>query len=220
MWKIDQKRKIFSSKFEPTFVATEYKVCSQEFLTVDIHWKSQICTNYILCLELGDDNCVRLWLHTHLRMQKEHKENSFDGCENTSTSGEFGEIRRCFQWRHSREEPYTSRWRIIAQAQIFSAFTSPEVEVNIIQRWLIVTSLQRGGFTDPGHINVVLREIPCEDKFSFLNVKSRHIFHVWKARRTMVNEGRDREWLLKQQLLLRAASERCDNVGRTLRRAV
>ena len=102
--------------------------------------------------------CVRLWLHTHLRMQKEHKENSFDGRENTSTSGEFGQIRRCFQWRHSREEPYTSRRRIIAQAQIFSAFTSPEVEVNIIQRWLIVTSLQRG-FTDPGHINVVLREI-------------------------------------------------------------
>ena len=66
----------------------------------------------------------------------------------------------------------------IAQAQIFSAFTSPEVEVNIIQRWLIVISLQRGGFTDPGHINVVLREIPCADKFSFLNVKSRHIFHV------------------------------------------
>ena len=91
---------------------------------------------------------------------------------------------------------------------------------NIIQRWLIVTSLQRGRFTDPGHINVVLREIPWEDKFSFLNVKSRHIFHVWKARRTMVIKGRDREWLLKQQLLLRAASERCDNVGRTLRRAV
>ena len=68
--------------------------------------------------------------------------------------------------------------------------------------------------------NVVLREIPCEDIFSFLTVKSRHIFHVWKARRTMVIEGRDREWLLKQQLLLRAASERCDNVGRTLRRAV
>ena len=91
-------------------------------------------------------------------MQKEHKENSFDGRENTSTSGEFGEIWRCFQWRHSREEPYTSRRRIIAQAQIFSAFTSPEIEVNIIQRWLIVTSLQRGGFTDPGHINVVLIE--------------------------------------------------------------
>ena len=107
----------------------------------------------------------------------------------------FGRIRRCFQWRHSREEPYTSRRRIIAQAQIFNAFTSPEVEVNIIQRWLIVTSLQRGGFPDPGHINVVLREIPCEDKFSFLNVKSCHIFHVWKARRTMVIEGRDREWL-------------------------
>ena len=67
---------------------------------------------------------------------------------------------------------YTSRRRIIAQAQIFSASTSPEVEVNIIQRWLIVTSLQRGGFTDPGHINVVLREISCEDKFSFLNVKA------------------------------------------------
>ena len=49
-------------------------------------------------------------------MQKEHKENSFDGRENTSTSGEFGEIWRCFQWRHSREEPYTSRQRIIAQA--------------------------------------------------------------------------------------------------------
>ena len=54
-------------------------------------------------------------------MQKEHKENSFDGRENTSTSGEFGEIRRCFQWRHSREEPYTiADGRIIAQAHRFS----------------------------------------------------------------------------------------------------
>ena len=53
---------------------------------------------------------------------------------------------------------------------------SRSIEVNIIERWLTVTSLQRGGFTEPGHINVVLSEIPCEDKFSFLNVKSRHIF--------------------------------------------
>ena len=65
-----------------------------------------------------------------------------------------------------------SRRRIIAQAQIFSAFISPEVEVNIFQIWLIVTSLQRGGFTDPGHINVVLREIPCEDKYSFQILKA------------------------------------------------
>ena len=191
---------------------------------VDIHWKSQICTNYIslLCLELGDDNCVRLWLHRHTwECKKSTKKIHLMDAKIRALPGEFGEIWRCFQWRHSLDKSYTSRRRIIAQAQIFSAFTSPEVEVNIIQRWLIVTSLQRGGFTDPGHISVVLREIPCEDKFSFLNVKSRHIFHVWKARRTMVIEGRDREWLLKQQLLLRAyTSERCDNVGRTLRRAV
>ena len=141
--------------------------------------------------------CKTLVTYTPENAKRAQKENSFDGRENASTSGEFGEIRRCFQWRHSQEEPYTSRRRIIAQAQIFSAFTSPEVEVKIIQRWLIVTSLQRGGFTDPGRINVVLREIPCEDKFSFLNVKSHHIVHVWKARRTMVIEGRDREWLLK-----------------------
>ena len=143
-------------------------------------------------------------LHAHRRMQKEHKENSFDGRENTSTSGEFGEIWRCFQWRHVREESYTSRRHIIAQAQIFSAFISPEVEINIFQIWLIVTSLQRGGFTDPGHINVVLREIPCEDKFPFLkNVKSCHTFHVWKARRTMV-KGEIENGCSSSSFLLRA----------------
>ena len=134
----------------------------------------------------------------------------------------FGGIRRCFQWRHSREESYTSRRRIIAQAQISSAFISPEVEVNIFQIWLIVTPLQRGGFTDPGHINVVLREIPCEDKFSFLNVKSRHIFHVWKARRTMVKgeiENGCSSSCVAAFIEIVLANA-VNNVGRTLRRAV
>ena len=127
--------------------------------------------------------------YTPENAKRADKENSFDGCENMSTSGEFGEIWWCFQWRHVREESYTSRRRIIAQAQIFSAFISPEVEINIFQIRLIMTSLQREGFTDSGHIIVVLREIPCEDKFSFLNVKSHHIFtfekpagQLWRER--------------------------------------
>ena len=79
--------------------------------------------------------------------------------------GRIRENRRCFQWRHSREEPYTSRRRIIAQAQIFSAFTSPEVEVNIIQRWLIVTSLQRGGSLTPDISMSCLEKFPVRINF-------------------------------------------------------
>ena len=110
------------------------------------------------------------------------------------------------KYEHFGEKSYTSRWRIIAQAQVFSAFTSPEAEVDIIQRWLIVTSLQRGGFTDPGHINVVLREIPCEDKCYFLNVKMK---------------GEIENGCSISSFSLRAyTGERCDNVGCTLRRAV
>ena len=43
-----------------------------------------------------------------------------------------------------------------------------------------MTSLQRGGFTDPGHINVVLREIPCEDNFSFPMLKAVTVFSFEK----------------------------------------
>ena len=100
-------------------------------LSCGFNWKL-ICTittrlgawRWQLCKTLVRHTCC-----THRRMQKEHKENSFNGRENTSTSGEFREIWRCFQWCHSREESYTSRRRIIAQAQISSAFISPKVEV-------------------------------------------------------------------------------------------
>ena len=69
-----------------------------KLIFIENHKYAQIIYHYYAwSLHFGDYNCVRLWLHTHMRMQKEHKENSFDGHENTSTSGEFGEIWRCFQ---------------------------------------------------------------------------------------------------------------------------
>ena len=48
-------------------------------------------------LELGADNCVRLWLHAHRTYAKEHTENLIDGRENTSTLRELRDIWRCVQ---------------------------------------------------------------------------------------------------------------------------
>ena len=81
-------------------------------------------------------------------MQLEQNENLYDGCGNTSTSVEFGKIRRCFDWRHEMDQSNGSRRRDIAKAKIISAFIDTEVEVNVLQIWFIVVLLERKGATE------------------------------------------------------------------------
>ena len=82
-------------------------------------------------------------------MQKEQRENSYDSCGNASTSEGFGEIRRCFYWRHEMEQSNGSRRRVIAKAKIISAFIATEEEVNVPQIWVTVILLERKGAAEP-----------------------------------------------------------------------
>ena len=81
-------------------------------------------------------------------MQQEQKESSYDVSGNASTSDEFGKIRRSFYWRNKLYKSNSSRRRVIAKANIISAFIATEEEVKLLRIRLIVILLERKGGTE------------------------------------------------------------------------